>query len=369
VLPPIAVAAPYDPLPPWLRSGAAIAWRLLVLGAALAVAAYALGYLRVVVLPVVIALLLSTVLGTPTRWLKRHRFSDAAAAGTVMLGAILALAAAFTMAGRAVARQVSDLADSIQDGVREAGDALAEPPFNLSAKDIDERIDEAVAQLSDSSGALTGGALHGAVLVGELLTGLIITLLLLFFFLKDGPSMWRWVVSTFGGRQRTRLDEMAHRCYAALTGYVRGLVLVGLADATLIGVGLLALGIPLVAPLMLLTFLAAFIPLIGAFMAGLAAVLIALVSGGVVKALLVFALVLVVQQLEGHLLYPIIMGRTVHVHPIAVILGLATGGILAGIIGVFISVPIVTVAATAMSYLKESRELPAPPPPEPEPAS
>ncbi len=367
LVPPINVAAPYDPVPPWLRSGAAIAWRLLVLGAAIALTAYALAYVRVVVLPVVIALLLSTVLGTPTRWLKRHRFSDAAAAGTVLLAAVAVLAAAFAMAGAAVARQISDLADSVQDGVREAGNALAEPPFNLSKADIDERIDEGVAQLSDSSGALTGGALHGAVLVGELLTGLIITLLLLFFFLKDGPSMWRWVVSTFGGRQRTRLDELAHRSYAALTAYVRGLVLVGIADAALIGAGLLALGVPLVAPLMLLTFLAAFIPLIGAFTAGLAAVLIALVSGGIVKALLVFGLVLAVQQVEGHLLYPIIMGRTVHIHPIAVILALATGGILAGIIGIFISVPLVTVAATALSYLRETRELPVTPP-EPGPA-
>ena len=360
LIPPIAVASPYDPVAPWLRSGAAIAWRMLVLVAAIALTAYALGYLRVVVLPVVVALLLSTVLGAPTRWLKRHRFSDAAAAGTVLLSAVVVLVAAMTMAGAAVVRQFSDLADSIQDGVREAGDALAQPPFNLSKADIDERIDESVAQLSDSSGALTGGALHGAVLVGELLTGLIITLLLLFFFLKDGALMWRWVVSTFGGRQRTRLDEIAHRSYTALTAYVRGLVLVGIADAALIGAGLLALGVPLVAPLMLLTFLAAFIPLIGAFTAGLAAVLIALVSGGVVKALLVFALVLAVQQVEGHLLYPIIMGRTVHIHPIAVILALTTGGILAGIIGIFISVPIVTVAATALSYLRETRELPLP---------
>ena len=190
------------------------------------------------------------------------------------------------------------------------------------------------------------------------MTGLIITLLLLFFFLKDGPGMWRWVVDTFGGRQRTRMDELAHRCYTALSGYVRGLVLVGVADATLIGTGLLILGVPLVAPLMLLTFLAAFIPLIGAFSAGLAAVLIALVSGGVVKALIVLGLVIAVQQVEGHLLYPIIMGRTVKVHPIAVILALATGGILAGIIGIFISVPIVTVAATALAYLRENARAP-----------
>jgi predicted PurR-regulated permease PerM len=350
---------PGDPVPRWLRSGAAIAWRVLAIIAAIGVTVYALAYLRVVVLPVIVALLLSTVLRPPTRWLTRHRFSDAAAAGVVMIVAIAVLASAVAMAGAAVGRQFSDLADSVQDGVREAGDALAEPPFNLSKADIQKKIDDGVDKLSDSSSELTGGAVHGAILVGEVITGLIITLLLLFFFLKDGPGLWRWVVETTGGRQRERLDELARRCYTALSGYVRGLVLVGAADATMIGTGLVILGVPLVLPLMLLTFLAAFVPLIGAFGAGLAAVLIALVSGGLVKALIVFGLVIAVQQVEGHLLYPIIMGRTVNVHPIAVILALATGGILAGIVGVFISVPIVTVAATALAYVRESRERPA----------
>ena len=356
-----ALADPGDPVPRWLRSGAAIAWRLLALVAAIAVTAYALAYLRVVVLPVIVALLVSTVLRPPVRWLTRHRFSDGAAAATVLLGALAVVAGAVTMAGAAIGRQFSDLADSIQDGIREAGAALAEPPFNLSKADIQQRIDEAIAQLSDSSGELTGGALHGAVLVGEVVTGLIITLLLLFFFLKDGPSLWQWVVSTFGGRQRARLDELADRCYGALAGYVRGLALVGVADATLIGAGLLIIGVPLVGPLMLLTFLAAFLPLIGAFSAGLAAVLIALVSGGVVKALIVLALVVAVQQTENHVLYPLIMGRTINVHPIAIIIGLAVGGILAGVIGIFIAVPIVTVAATALVFLRETRQPPLAP--------
>ncbi len=213
------------------------------------------------------------------------------------------------------------------------------------------------------------------MLAGEVITGLIITLLLTFFFLKDGPRIWRWLVDTFGGRQATRLDELARRSYSALTGYVRGLVLVGAADATMIGAGLAILGVPLVIPLMLLTFLAAFVPLIGAFSAGLAAVLIALVDGGVVTAAIVLALVVAVQQIEGHLLYPIIMGRTINIHPIAVILALAIGGITAGIIGVFISVPIVTVAATALAYVRETRDAPAAPaaveptdPPDPPPA-
>lgn len=347
-------------MPHWLAYGAAIAWRLLVIVAAVALSAYALAYLRVIVVPMIVALLLSTALRPPTRWLMRHRFSDAAAAGTVMLAAVAALAGALMMAGAAVGRQFSDLADSIQQGIRQAGDALTQPPFNLSEADIQQRIDDAMAQLSDSSGALTGGLLHGAVVVGELLTGLIITLLLLFFFLKDGPKLWRWVVDTFAARRQARLDEIARRSYAALAGYVRGLALVGAVDATLIGAGLAILGVPLVAPLMLLTFLAAFVPLIGAFAAGLAAVLIAFVSGGVVKALIVLALVVAVQQVEGHLLYPLIMGRTVNVHPLAVILALAAGGILAGIIGVFIAVPILTVAATVLAYQRETRGPPEP---------
>jgi predicted PurR-regulated permease PerM len=354
------VHAADDPVPRWLRSSAAIAWRLLAVAAAIALSAYALAYVRVVVLPVIVALLVSTVLRPPTRWLMHHRFSDGVAAATVLLTAIALLAVALMMAGAAIGRQFADLADSVQAGIHEAGDALSQPPFNLSQADIEQRIDSAMNQLSDSSRALTGGVLHGAVVVGELLTGLIITLLLLFFFLKDGPRLWRWVVDTFGGRRATRLDELARRSYTALTGYVRGLFLVGAADAAMIGAGLAIIGIPLVVPLMLLTFLAAFVPLIGAFTAGLAAVLIALVSGGVAEALIVLALVIAVQQIEGHLLYPLIMGRTVHVHPIAVILALATGGILAGIIGVFISVPIVTVAATALAYLREDPQTPEP---------
>jgi len=347
-------------VPRWLSSGAAIAWRLLAIVAAVALTVYALAYLRVVVVPLIVALLLSTALRPPTRWLARHRFSDAAAAGTVMLGMVAILAGALTLAGTAVGRQFSDLADSIQAGIREAGDVLAEPPFNLSPADIDQRIDDAMAQLSDSGGSLTGGVVHGAVVVGEVITGLIITLLLLFFFLKDGPMLWRWVVETFGGRSRARVDEVARRAYTALAGYVRGLALVGVADATMIGAGLAILGIPLVLPLMLLTFLGAFLPLIGAFAAGLAAVLIALVAGGVGKALIVLALVVAVQQIEGHLLYPLIMGQAVNVHPIAVILALAAGGILAGIIGIFIAVPILTVAATVLSYLREKRTPPEP---------
>jgi predicted PurR-regulated permease PerM len=144
--------------------------------------------------------------------------------------------------------------------------------------------------------------------------------------------------------------------FAALSGYVRGIALVGLVDALLIGLGLVILGVPLVLPLMLLTFLAAFVPLIGAFLAGLAAVLIALVFEGLVTALIVLGIIILVQQIEGHLLYPLLMSRTVHLHPAVIVIALAMGGITAGIVGVFLSVPVAGVISTVVSYVREEPE-------------
>jgi len=192
----------------------------------------------------------------------------------------------------------------------------------------------------------------GAVLIGELITGLIVTLLLTFFFLKDGGLMWRWILGLVGPRRRHDVDEVGRRVFTALGGYVRGIALVGLVDAVLIGIALLVIGVPLVVPLMILTFLGAFLPLIGAFLAGLAAVLIALVFNGVGAALLVLASIVLVQQIEGHLLYPLLMGRTVHLHPAVIILALAIGGILAGVIGVFLAVPIAGSISVVLDYVR-----------------
>ena len=357
-------------MPRWLSSGAAIAWRLLAIVAAVAVSVYALAYLRVVVVPLIVALLISTALRPPTRWLTRHRFSDAAAAGTVMVALLAVLVTALTMAGAAVGRQFSDLADSIQQGIREAGDVLADPPFNLSEADIDQRIDDAMAPAQRFERLVVGRRSAWSRRRGRAADGPDHHPAAAVLLPQGRAGLWRWVVETFGGRSRERLDEVARRSYTALAGYVRGLAIVGAADAAMIGAGLAIVGVPLVVPLMLLTFLGAFVPLIGAFSAGLAAVLIAFVSGGVVDALIVLALVVAVQQIEGHVLYPLIMGRTVNVHPIAVILALAAGGILAGIIGIFIAVPILTVGATVLSYSREAREPPGPePPPAPAPAA
>ena len=182
-------------------------------------------------------------------------------------------------------------------------------------------------------------------------------MLLTFFLLKDGERMWGFVLSLTGHRSRTDADELGRRAYTALAGYMRGIALVGLVDAILIGIALVIIGVPLVVPLMVLTFFAAFVPLIGAFVAGLFAVLIALVSGGVVDAALVLGAIVLVQQVEGHLLYPMLMARTVDLHPAVIVVALAAGGILGGIVGVFLAVPVAGILSVVLQY---SRNRPPP---------
>ena len=182
-------------------------------------------------------------------------------------------------------------------------------------------------------------------------------MLLTFFLLKDGERIWGYILSFTGDRSRAHADEIGTRVYAALAGYVRGIALVGLVDAILIGFALLIIGVPLVIPIMVITFFAAFVPLIGAFIAGLVAVLIALVSGGVLDAALVLGAIILVQQIEGHVLYPLLMGRTVHLHPAVIVVALAAGGILGGIVGVFLAVPTAGIISVVLEY---ARDRPAP---------
>jgi putative heme transporter len=358
---PSPAQVPERPLTPvWLRASSEWTVRLLAIGIGVVALVYALGFLRVVVLPVIIALLLTTLLLPPKRWLHRRGLSDAVATALTMIGAVLVLAAIATAVAPSIGGQVDDLGTGVQDGVRQATDVLAEKPFNLSKTELRDRVDEAITRVRENSSGVTQGLTTGAVLLGEVLTGLIVTLLLTFFFLSDGRGMWDWLVGLAAPGHRRGADELGARVFTALSGYIRGIALVGLVDAILIGIALLIIGVPLVIPLMILTFLGAFMPLIGAFLAGLAAVLIALVSNGVVAALLVLGAIILVQQVEGHLLYPLLMSRTVHLHPAVIILALATGGVIAGIIGVFLAVPIAGVVSTVISFVRDG---PQPEPP------
>jgi predicted PurR-regulated permease PerM len=357
-------------LPPWYRTASEASWRFLAIVAAVAVVLYVLVYLRVVVLPVIIALLVTSLLLPLSRRLRRRGLPDGLAAFGAMLAGLLVLAALLSAIAPSIAGQTDELGQGIEDGVREATEFLEGEPFNVSERELDQRVDDAMERLRENSGPITKGLQHGAVLLGEIITGLFIVILLTFFFLKDGERMWDWIVSLARERRRADVDAVGHRVFTSLAGYVRGIALVGLADAILIGIALLIIGVPLVVPLMILTFIGAFLPLIGAFLAGLAAVLIALVFNGVVPALLVLASVVAVQQVEGHLLYPLLMGRAVHLHPAVIIIALGVGGIAAGIVGVFLAVPVAGSISVILDYARGGRgpESPVIDEPAPEPA-
>jgi len=347
-------------LPGWYRTAGAASWRFVAIVAAAGLVVYALVVLRVVVLPVIVALLVSTLLLPGVKWLKGRGVPPALAAASAMLGAFLVIAAIATAVAPSISDQFDELRPQAEQGLRDASDVLADPPFNVSKEELDQTVDKAVERLRENSGPLTRGLRSGAILLGELVTGLIIAILLTFFLLKDGERMWGYVLTLIGSRGRDDAHEIGTRVYAALAGYVRGIALVGLVDAVLIGLALLIIGVPLVIPIMVITFFAAFVPLIGAFIAGLVAVLIALVSGGLVDALLVLGAIILVQQVEGHVLYPLLMSRTVNLHPAVIVVALAIGGVLAGIIGVFLAVPVAGIVSVVLEYARG-----APPPDSP----
>jgi len=342
-----------EALPGWYRTAAAGSWRFLAIAGAIVAVVYALVHLRIVVLPIIVALLVSTLLLPVVRWLKGRGAPDALAASAAMLAAVVLVAVVVTAVAPSVADQFDQLRPQAEDGLRKASDVLAQPPFNVSQSELDQAVDDGIARLRENSGPLARGLQSGAVLLGEIVTGLIVVVLLTFFFLKDGERMWGYVLRLFGKASRRDADELGRRAYTALAGYVRGIALVGLVDAVLIGIALAIIGVPLVVPLMVITFFAAFVPLIGAFVAGLVAVLIALVSGGVVDALLVLGAIIVVQQVEGHVLYPVLMARTVHLHPAVIVVALATGGILGGIVGVFLAVPVAGILSVVLAYAQD----------------
>lgn len=342
-----------DRLPAWYRTAGAISWRFLVIVAAAGVVVYALVHLRVVVLPIILALLASTLLLPLVRVLKGVGVPDSLAAAGSMLAAALLLIAIGVAVAPSIADQFDELRPRAEDGVREATEWLAGPPFNVSERELDDNVDEGIAKLRENSGPLARGVSSGAVVLGEIVTGLLVAILLTFFLLKDGERIWGYILGLTGKRTRADADALGRRVYTALAGYVRGIALIGLADALLIGLALVIIGVPLVVPLMVITFFAAFVPLIGAFIAGLVAVLIALVSGGVLDAALVLGAIVLVQQVEGHVLYPFLMGRTVHLHPAVIVVALAAGGVLGGIIGVFLAVPVAGIISVVIEYARD----------------
>ncbi|MDQ3053035.1 MAG: AI-2E family transporter [Actinomycetota bacterium] len=336
-----------------LSAVAGIAWRLLVVVVAVWLVGYLLGMVWFVVLPVVLAMFVTTLLWPAARFLRAHKWPPALASIVVVVAFLALVFGVGAVIVVPVAAQAEDVTDGVTGGIASVQEWLAGPPLNLGDDQVGAALDEGLARLQESAGDIVGIVLGGISTLGNALITLVLVLTLVFFYLKDGPRFLPWIGRQSGTRAAPHVAELGKRYYASLARFMHTQVIVGLIDAVFIGVGLLLVGVPLVLPLAVLTFVGAFIPIIGAFVAGGVAVLVALVSEGFVAALIVLAIIIVVQQLEGNVFAPILQGRSLQLHAAVVILAVIAGGNLAGITGAFLAVPIAALIAITWRYARE----------------
>lgn len=346
-LQPIDVSA----VPPGVRATAAWAWRIVAIALAAYVLLLVIARIRVVVVPLAIALLLSALLQPMAAILSKRGLRPALATAVTLLSGLIGIGLLLWLVEEQFRNGFSDLTTQVNGGVDKIQDWLINGPLGLSQDQINQYVENARTSISENRSKLTSGALGAAGTVGEVLTGALLTLFATIFFIKDGRLIWSWIVRLFPTGSRERVAGAGERAWRTLISYVHATLAVALVDAIGIGAGAAVLGVPLALPLGVIVFFGAFIPIVGAALSGLVAVLVALVALGPVKALILLVIVLVVQQVEGHILQPLLLGRAVKVHPLAIVFGIATGTLLAGIIGALLAVPIVAVIGTVSGYL------------------
>ena len=362
---PVASAQPRRSTVPYgVDLAAAWAWRFLVIVAAGWVLVRALGFLELVVVPVVVALLVSALVVPIVGLLERIGIRRGISALLVVLGVILVVGAMLTFAGQQVASGASDLANQASKGLGEIRDWLKTGPLHASDNQIDDWINRAQKALADWGSAQGSNPVSKVTEVGgvaaDVLAGMFIVLFSTYFFLAEGDDIWRWVVKLSPRAARERVDSSGRVAWVSLTQFTRATVIVAAVDSVGIMIVAAVLQVPFVAAIGVLVFLGAFVPLIGAFVAGTVAVLVALVDQGFVTALIMLGGVVLVQQLEAHGLQPFLMGRWVRVHPLAVILAIATGVLVAGVAGALVAVPLAAALNAVVQHLAAQRELPEP---------
>lgn len=336
---------------PVIRSGL-YAWAVVGILAATYALLLVVGRVSLVVIPLGLALFPAAVLYPPTKWLKDRDLPDSAAAALVLIGFIAAVAGIIAFVVPQVTGQIDSLQESLTEGLETLRQTLEEGFLFLPPVNVDDLVDQAQNFVSQSEG-LRGGALAAATTAGRFLTGLVLALFALFFYLKDGPRIAAWVRSLFPQRARGDADTVMRTTWETIGNYFRGQLLVAFVDAFFIGLGLVILGVPLAVPLGVLVFFGALFPIVGALLSGSVAVLVALATQGFVTALITLAIIIGVQQLEGNVLQPIILGRATALHPLAVIAALTVGGLLLGVLGAFIAVPIAAALARTAGYLRQ----------------
>ena len=327
-------------------------WAAVGIGLIVAATLLLLRELTVVVVPLVLALFPAAVLMPPVEALRRRRVPDALAAALTLVVALGLLVALFTVLAPQVADELEGLAESVEAGYFRLRRYIESGPLGLPGLPVDDVFESLRERLSTEGTEVTARVLEAGVVLVEGVAGLLFGVLALFFYLKDGPRIAGWVRDLFPRRLRDDVQAIGNRAWFTIGAYIRGVLIIGLVDAVAIGIGLLVLQVPLALPLAVLVFFGALFPIVGAFTAGTVAVLVALATNGPAAALAVLILILVVQQVEGHILTPVLLSRATALHPLAVIAALAAGGVLAGILGAFLAVPIAASMARAIAYVR-----------------
>jgi predicted PurR-regulated permease PerM len=348
------MAVNLPPVPPSLERAAAWSWRLLLCGAAILAVIALLWYLRVIVLPIMIALTVAPAL-TPVAAKVRSLRLERPAAAIALLAGLAVVAGLIAIVTASVLAKWEELVDSVSRAVDDATNRLEAEPFNLSL----DRTEDLQSSLADSWRDASGYAASGVQAGVGLITGLVLAIAMLYFVLRDGARLWAWILELFSPATRPTIDRAGRRAWDVLGGFVRGTALIAAIDATLIGLGLWILGVPLAFALAVLVFLGAFVPFVGAFVSGLVAVLVAFTDGGWKLALATLAIVVAVQLIEGNFLQPIIQSRTVDLHPAVILLAVAAGASLFGIAGAYLAVPVTAVVFAVVGSLRAEPDAPA----------
>src|SRR5919107_4888998 len=319
----------------------------------LAVALWLLGRMWSVVWPLVVGLLLTTLTWPPARFLRRRGWPPALAASVVTVLFLLLAAGTVVLIAVPVTSQSGELAAGVVNGIQQLREWAAGPPLNIGDDQVTDAFDAAVARIQQSVGSIVTAAVAGVSTVVNGVVTAVLALFLMFFFLKDGPRFLPWLTRQLPGRLATDIPTVAARGWDTLGAFVRSQAAVGMLDAVFIGLGLWIVCVPLVLPLAVLTFVSAFVPIVGALFAGFVAVLIALVSNGLTDALIVLGIIVLVQQLEGNVFQPIVQSRGLGLHAAVVLLVVTLGGSLAGIVGSLLAVPVAALIAVVWNYLRE----------------
>lgn len=344
-------------IPRSLVLGAAVSWRLLVIGAAVYVTVTLFARLQVIIVPAAVAVILACALWPGVRRLRDRGVRPSLAAATMLLALLGSLAVVVLLLAPHAADEIGELDVSLSEGMDTLKGWLTDGPLYLSEPRVNSFFDGLEAQLRAASGTIASGAVGGAMLAIEIVVGSLLAAILLFFFLKDGDRMWAWLKRFLPEGRQVRWHATAVEIRDVLASFIRGTAIIAFVDAAGIALGLYLLGVPLVIPLAVLTFIGGFIPIVGATVAGFVAIMVALVSNGFTDALAVLGVVLLVQQLESNFLQPVVVGRYVKLHPAAVLLAVGIGAVLYGVAGALLAVPLTAALSVVLGRHRAQPEV------------